>query len=337
MNEVLLQMAVLIACGSVWRLLQPGDINSETVRKSLFSLVYYLLLPALVLQVIWNSSVGLDAIRISFVASSGILAGMILGYLVCRVLKANRAITGALMLAAAFPNATYLGLPVLDATLGHWSRSVAIQYDLFACTPLLLTLGVFVARRYGVEGGKNSSANLSVSWFSNLFSDLFSNLFSSNALKEILKVPAVWAAIVAVGLNLGSVSTPRVLTDVLDLLAAGVVPLMLISLGMSLRWNISWLDNLQLIMPVVIIQLLLVPLGAWFIAQGVGIENELLMAVVLEAAMPSMVVGLIFCDRFGLDASMYAATVTLSTLLSLFTLPLWFNWMQNGLHIFYGG
>ncbi len=329
MNQVLLQMAALIACGSIWRLLQPGDIDFETVRKSLFNLVYYLLLPALVLQVMWNASIGLDTVRISFVASLGILAGMLLGYLVCRALKANRAITGALMLAAAFPNVTYLGLPVLDATLGHWSRSVAIQYDLFACTPLLLTLGIFVAKRYGAAGEKDS--------FAHLFATQLTSLFLRNAAMEILKVPVVWAAIVAVGLNLSSVSAPRVLTDILDLLAAGVVPLMLISLGMSLRWSSLWLDNLQLIMPVVIIQLLLVPLGAWFVAQGAGIENELLMAVVLEAAMPSMVVGLIFCDRFGLDASMYAATVTLSTLLSLFTLPLWFNWMQNSLHIFYGG
>lgn len=321
MNEVLFQMAVLIAFGSVWRLLQPGDIDVDTVRKSLFSLVYYLLLPALVLQVIWNSSIGLDTARISFVASFGVFGGMLLGYLVCRALKTNRANTGALMLAAAFPNATYLGLPVLEATLGHWSRSVAIQYDIFACTPLLLTLGVFVARRYCAEGEKDSSANS----------------FTSNTLMELLKVPVVWVAIVAVGLNLGSVSAPRALTDILDMLATGVVPLMLISLGMSLRWNISWLDNLQLIMPVVIIQLLLVPLGALFVAQGVGIDNELLIAVILEAAMPSMVLGIVFCDRYGLDTSMYAATVTLSTLLSLFTLPLWFNWMQNSVHIFYGG
>ncbi len=329
MNEVLLQMAALIACGSVWRLFQPGDIDFDTVRKSLFSLVYYLLLPALVLLVMWNSSIGLDSVRISFVASLGVLAGMLLGYLVCRALKANRASTGALMLAAAFPNATYLGLPVLDATLGHGSRSVAIQYDLFACTPLLLTLGVFVAIHYSAEGEKDSSAHLSA--------NSLTSSFTSNALMELLKVPVVWAAIVAVSLNLGSVSTPRALTDILDMLAAGVVPLMLISLGMSLRWNISWLDNLQLIMPVVIIQLLLVPLGALFVAQGVGIDDELLIAVILVAAMPSMVLGIVFCDRYGLDTSMYAATVTLSTLLSLFTLPLWFNWMQNSLHIFYGG
>jgi len=332
MNAVLLQMAALIACGSLWQLFRPGEIDSDTVRKSLFSLVYYLLLPALVLQVMWQSSIGLDAVRISFVASFGIIAGMLLGYLVCSLLKVNRAMTGALMLAAAFPNSTYLGIPVLDATLGHWSRSVAIQYDLFACTPLLFTLGVFVSKRYCSDEVKKLSTHLKSARSTNLFS----MSAASSALAEIFKVPVVWAAIVAVGLNLGSVVAPVILTETLERLAAGVVPLMLIALGMSLRFNSAWLDNLQIIMPVVVIQLLLVPLGVWQVSQGVGIDNELLMAVVLEAAMPCMVVGIIFCDRYGLDSSIYAATVTLSTFLSLFTLPLWFNWMQNSLHIFYG-
>ncbi|NOX43370.1 MAG: AEC family transporter [Gammaproteobacteria bacterium] len=330
MSEVLIQMAVLIACGSVWRVFQPGELGVDIVRKALANLVYYLLLPALVLQVLWEASVGLDTARISLVASAGVLVGMALGYMVCRALKVSKAITGALILAAAFPNATYLGLPVLDATLGHWSRSIAIQYDLFACTPLLLTLGVLVARHYSTNNSstKSSAGNEKISLVS---------LSNKNAVLAVLKVPAVWAAIVAMSLNLGAVSSPRILTDVLGLLATGVVPLMLISLGMSLRWNFSWLNDLQIILPIVFIQLLIVPMAAWFIAQGVGINDELLMAVVLEAAMPSMVLGIVFCDRYGLDTSMYAASVTLSTLFSLFTLPLWFNWMQNNLHIYYGG
>jgi hypothetical protein len=49
----------------------------------------------------------------------------------------------------------------------------------------------------------------------------------------------------------------------------------------------------------------------------------MLTGTVIEAAMPSMVLGLVFCDRYGLDTALYAAAVTLTTLLSLLTLPLW--------------
>jgi predicted permease len=53
------------------------------------------------------------------------------------------------------------------------------------------------------------------------------------------------------------------------------------------------------------------------------------MGTVLEAAMPAMVLGIVFCDRFGLDTGLYAAAVTLTTALSLVTLPLWFALLQG--------
>jgi predicted permease len=45
--------------------------------------------------------------------------------------------------------------------------------------------------------------------------------------------------------------------------------------------------------------------------------------VVLEAAMPSMVLGIVICDRYGLETGLYAQAVTLSTAASLFVLPMW--------------
>jgi hypothetical protein len=51
--------------------------------------------------------------------------------------------------------------------------------------------------------------------------------------------------------------------------------------------------------------------------------------VVLEAAMPSMVLGIVLCDRYRLDSSLYAMTVTVSTALSIVTLPMWFKLLQT--------
>jgi len=70
---------------------------------------------------------------------------------------------------------------------------------------------------------------------------------------------------------------------------------------------------------------LLTPLLVWQLARTLGLDGDLLTAVVLEAAMPSMVLGLVLCDRFRLDATIYALAVTVTTLLSLLSLPLWFS------------
>jgi malate permease and related proteins len=51
-------------------------------------------------------------------------------------------------------------------------------------------------------------------------------------------------------------------------------------------------------------------------------------AAVLIAAMPTMVFGIIICERYQLDSELYAAAVTFSTICSLATLPLWFSFLS---------
>jgi predicted permease len=66
------------------------------------------------------------------------------------------------------------------------------------------------------------------------------------------------------------------------------------------------------------------PLFVWGISGFFAFSHEQQLAIVLEAAMPSMLLGLVFCEQFKLDTAFYAAAVTLSTLLSMLTLPYWF-------------
>lgn len=304
MYEVLGQMGALIVCGVVWRWLRPMGLEADPVRQALTSLVYVLLLPALVLLVLWQAPLDVDVLRVAVVAGCTVLAGLGLAVLVYHQLKTPRRTAGALILAAGFPNATYMGLPVLEQVFGPWARSIAIQYDLFACTPLLLTVGALVAQRYGEGGTRN------------------------NPVWALLKVPPLWAAVAALALNLGGVAMPHWCRGLLGMMGGAVVPLMLIAVGLSLRLGaIRWKDA-PLLAPALALRLLALPLLAWGLALGVGLGSGKLPPVVLEAAMPSMVLGLVFCDRYRLDTGLYATTVTVSTLLSVITLPLWFAWLH---------
>jgi predicted permease len=197
-----------------------------------------------------------------------------------------------------------MGLPVLEASLGPWARSIAIQYDLFACTPLLLSVGILVASRYGTGGD------------------------GVHPLRALVKVPPLWAALAGVMLNLAQVPLPAVLGGGLDMLGAGVVPLMLFSIGLGLRWAGGWWHRMPEALPVIAIQLLVTPAIAWLVAGGLGLGGDVRVAVVLEAAMPSMVLGIVICDRYRLDSALYAMVVTLSTALSLVTLPAWFDLLR---------
>jgi predicted permease len=74
--------------------------------------------------------------------------------------------------------------------------------------------------------------------------------------------------------------------------------------------------------------LVLMPLYIWGMVGFFDFSGEEELALVLEGAMPCMMLGLVFCERFKLDTAFYAAAVTLSTLLSILTLPYWFIIMK---------
>jgi predicted permease len=299
MYTVILHMTALIACGVGWRILRPGGLDADSTRQVLTSLVYYFLLPALVIQVLWKAPLGISSLGIAASAAVGVLSSILFSSLICRSCRHDGRITGAVVLAASFPNVTYMGLPVLESLFGEGGRSIAIQYDLFACTPLLLTIGILIARFYGRH------VNAAPLW------------------QSLLHVPPLWAALAGVLLNLSGIGLPVGLDQWLEMLAAGVIPLMLFSLGLSLRWDTINVSRLPTVVPIVMLQLFIAPLIVWGIALGVGLEGMIFKGTVMEAAMPSMVIGIVLCDRYGLDTGLYAAAVTLTTLLSLFTLPMW--------------
>ena len=304
MLMVLGQMALLMGFGVAWRLFRPLGLDADSLRQAISGLVFVLLLPALVLLVLWRAPLGLDSLRIAGVAAIVVLLGVALGkasYLL--VPRLPKATLGALLLAAGWPNATYLGLPVLEQTLGPWARAVAVQYDLFACTPLLLTVGILLARSHG-----QATAN-------------------ETPMRALLKVPPLWAALAGVSLNLAGVPLHPWLAGALERLAATVPPLMLLALGMGLRWDTLRIRQLSLLIPLLLIQLLLQPAAAWLLVAWFNVAPQLQTGIVLEAAMPTMVLGIVLCDRYRLDSGLYAAAVFLSTLLSLLSLPLWFSWL----------
>ena len=45
--------------------------------------------------------------------------------------------------------------------------------------------------------------------------------------------------------------------------------------------------------------------------------------------MPTMVFGIVICERYRLDGALYAAAVFMSTLLSIASLSLWFVILQS--------
>jgi predicted permease len=303
MLSTMMQMGLLIAFGTLWRILAPKHIPALAHRRALTDLVFFILLPALVLDVIWGAPIDFTSMKISLVALSTLAVSALLMIISLRFFETSRPQKGALLLAAVFPNATYLGLPVTDQVLGKWSNSVVLQFDLFACTPVLMTLGILMANHFGADGREVHP------W------------------RELRKVPPLWAVAVAMLLNILEVPRPELVHNTLTTLSGGVVPLMLIALGMSIRWDTMRLRFLPKLLPVTVISLLIAPVVAFGVSHGLALPQHISTAVVLLAAMPTMIFGIVICERYGLDSAIYAAAVFLTTVISIFTLTVWFYFL----------
>ncbi len=302
MNSTLIQMTLLMACGAVWRMLKPGGLSAEQTRLALTTVVYYLLLPAMVLEVLWSADIGVHSFQYTLLGVGCIMFAMLCIWMVGALFRFEHRRLGAMVLAAAFPNVTYLGLPVLEQTFGGWARSVAIQIDLFATAPLLFTVGIMIVRHYGEDSEENTKSVVS-----------------------FLNAPPFWAAAIAVTLNLNGIVAPEWFAGVLQKLSAAVVPLMLFSLGLALSWKAVTMRNLPYVIPVIVIKMALMPLFAIALLSYLQLDGEYRAAAVLDLAMPSMVLGIVFCDRYRLDSSLYAMAVTVTTAISLVTLPFWYG------------
>ncbi|OHX36043.1 transporter [Methylomonas sp. LWB] len=302
MTTTLIQMTVLMLCGAAWRVLCPNKLAADQTRLVLTSVVYYFLLPAMVLEVLWKADIGWQSLKFSLLGCSSILLAVFVSGLIAKLLRFHRPQTGAMILAAAFPNTTYLGLPVLEQAYGGWSRSVVIQMDLFAAAPMVFTVGILLARHYGAAETDQPKSRLG-----------------------FFNAPPFWAALLAVVLNLNHLSAPLWLAGLLTMLSAAVAPLMIFSLGLALSWRAVRWRNLPYIPPVVLIKLMWFPWAGIYIADVLQLENPFRAAAILDIAMPSMVLGVVLCDRYQLDSSLYATAVTVTTGLSLFSLPFWFE------------
>jgi predicted permease len=301
MAGVLAQMSALILCGMILRRLRPFGIDPERARRAVTGLVFNALLPALVLSALWGGGVHPQGWKISLFGAAIVLFGI--GATLCLdwALRLDRRQLGAAMLGISFPNVTFLGLPVLERLFSpEFARPIVIQIDLFSTAPLVFTLGVYIASRYGGAPG---------------------NL--STPLRALAFNPPLWAAFVALMLGEYGIPRPAALELPLETAAVSVAPLMLLALGLGLRWNAWRKESNRLVALATGLKLIALPLFGLSLTQILEISGDTRSALVLEAGMPSMLLGIVYCDRYRLDAGLYAMLATTTTLLALVSLPLW--------------
>ncbi len=259
-------------------------------------------MPALAFSLLASAHVDRNFIIIPLTGAAAVLLCSAAGFAAYSIAPGLKQIPrpafGVLVLAATYGNVTYLGLPVIVEMIGQEKGYVAILYDLLAHTPLMLTIGAFIAARYG--SGEEVTA--------------------AGSLKRVVLLPPLWGVAAGIGVHFGGVTVPQTLLDAAAIMGKAVIPIMTFTVGLAL--DFGDLKRLPLAAPALAIKLILSPVIAWWVGSQLGLTGDLLKAVTVEGAMPVMVFLLVIADEFNLDVSLAANSIAVSTVLLFFTMPL---------------
>lgn len=299
--EVMLPMALLVLAGAWWRR-SLGEEGVRAVRGYISTITINLFAPALLFAAAASAHITAQLLSVPLLLALSVLMSGGGLYLVFYRTRLGRNLSdrtkAALLLCGMFGNVLFMGYPLLHYLYGEEGGRYAAFADMGASTPLLWSLGVWIAVR---SGGQNA--------------------VRVNPVKAWLLLPPVWSFIVGVAVSLaGWPVTP--LIHAARMIGQPTVPIMLLMLGLSIPW--SRLTPSPAIRLVVTVKLILLPLAIWLTTRfWLGSLHNAQIAAVIETGVPTMLMALSLADRYRLDVETAALTIAWTALLFLFTLPLW--------------
>jgi predicted permease len=286
----------LLAMVGVGWLLRAARVLSADDATPIHAVIIYVGLPALIFQAVHPASLDPELAIVAVIAWVVFAVTAATAWLITRALRLPNRIAGGFILAGSLGNTGYIGYPVSQTILGDAGLVRAIFYDVFGTVGALLAVGLLIAQRYGDRVGPRI-----------------------NILSEILRFPAVLALLAALALR--PFPVPEAVSSGLDALASLVVPLIMISVGLSLQ--VKRLGERPLVLGALgAVRLLLAPLVALAIGGLLLDDPAAVRLVALEAGMPVMMLTIVIGARFGLDTEFLAAAVVLTTIASVATIPL---------------
>lgn len=140
------------------------------------------------------------------------------------------------------------------------------------------------------------------------------------AVKKIAFFPPLWAIILGILLNITHISIGPVLENTVNYLGNGTIPLIMLSLGISIDFG-GIKRSKNMIIFTSIMKLLIFPLIAFFIVSHLGLLDLQFKIPIIEAAMPSGMLSLVLAITYKLDYELTSDCILINTVISLVTLP----------------
>ncbi len=283
----------MIAIGYV---LKRIDFLSEKDINPLNKIVMNILLPCMIFSALFSSDLTLIpklGILPVVILISSFVTGAISFFILKRLGYDDKKLWSVLV-TVMIANTAFMGYPVNLGIFGYDGFLRAIFCDI-ATMCIFLILSFVLVIKFGGTVKK--------------------------AIRKIALFPPLWAIIFGLGLNILNIPIGPVLDNVVHYLGDGAIPLIMISLGLSI--DLSGLSRSKAMVGFTsVMKLLFFPLVAFVVASFLGLLNLEFTVSIVEAAMPSGMLSLVLAITYKLDYELTSDCILINTVISLITLPI---------------
>ena len=294
-------MALLVAAGASWRR-SLGENGVRQVRGYISTITINLFAPALLFAAAASANITTELLSVPLLLALSILFSFGVLYFVLFHTRIGANLAGTtragLMLCGIFGNVLFMGFPLLHFLFGDEGGRYAAFADMGAATPLLWSLGVWIAIHFGGQATHQGSP-----------------------VKAWLMLPPVWSFMAGVAVSLMGWELKPIISAA-RFIGQPTVPVMMLMLGLSIPWR--RLAPNRAVLTVTMFKLLVMPFAALLVSWAwFGSLRDAQIAAVIETGVPTMLMALSVADRYKLDVEMVALTIAWTAVLFLFTLPMW--------------
>ena len=296
MNEIEITILSIILMIGVGYVLKRIDFLSEKDITPLNKIVMNILLPCMIFSALYSSDLSLIpklGILPFVILASSFITGIV-SFFILKKLGFDDKKLWSVLVTVMIANTAFMGYPVNLGIFGHEGFLRAIFCDI-ATMCIFLILSFVLVLKFGGTLKK--------------------------AVRKIALFPPLWAIILGFGLNVLNVPIGPVLDNTINYLGDGAIPLIMISLGLSI--DLSGLSRSKsMIAFTSVMKLFFFPLVAFCIVSFLGLVDLQYTVTVIEAAMPSGMLSLLLSITYNLDYELTSDCILINTVISLITLPI---------------
>jgi predicted permease len=261
--------------------------------RSLGRVVFYVFSPVLIFDLLIQNRLKMsEAIGVILLTLCVVFLMGLITFALGSLFKLERPALISILITTMFANTGNYGLPLVSFAFGEQALSYAGIYFV-TTTFLFYTLGVLIAS--------------------------LGHMNFRDAMLGLLKVPTMYAVLLAIMINAWHIQIPAPIYRAVDLAAGGTIPLMLILLGVELT-RVQFSGSIRAMQLSVLLRLLIAPIIALLVTVLFGIQGYARQGSITQASMPSMVSATVLATEYQLDSKLVTAIVFISTLLSPLTL-----------------